>query len=57
MVPGNFMPLCEIDPDEEYRWFMEIFIDAYDQIMVPNVYGISQYTDGGFMATKSYITS
>ena len=56
MVLGNFMVLCEFDPDEVYRWFMELFIDAYDWVMVPNVYGMSQFADGGLMATKPYIS-
>lgn len=56
MVLGNFMMLCEFDPDEVYRWFMELFIDAYDWVMVPNVYGMSQFADGGLMATKPYIS-
>jgi len=57
MVLGNIMLLCEIDPDEVYRWFMEVFIDAYDWVMVPNVYGMSQYADGGLITTKPYISS
>lgn len=57
MVLGNFMMLCEFDPDEVYRWFMELFIDAYDWVMVPNVYGMSQFSDGGLMASKPYISS
>ncbi len=56
MVLGNFMLLCEIDPSEVYRWFMELFVDAYDWVMVPNVYGMSQYADGGIMSTKPYIS-
>jgi len=56
MVLGNFMLLCEFDPDEVYRWFMELFIDAYDWVMVPNIYGMSQFADGGLMATKPYIS-
>ncbi len=56
MVIGNFMLLCEFDPDEVYRWFMELFIDAYDWVMVPNIYGMSQFADGGLMATKPYIS-
>jgi len=50
------MLLCEFDPDEVYRWFMELFIDAYDWVMVPNVYGMSQFADGGLMSTKPYIS-
>jgi deoxyribodipyrimidine photolyase-related protein len=56
MVLGNFMLLCEFDPDEVYRWFMCFFIDAYDWVMVPNVYGMSQFADGGMMSTKPYIS-
>lgn len=56
MVLGNFMLLCEFDPDEVYRWFMELFIDAYDWVMVTNVYGMSQFADGGLMASKPYIS-
>ncbi len=56
MVLGNFMVLCEFDPDDVYQWFMELFIDAYDWVMVPNVYGMSQFADGGLLATKPYIS-
>ena len=56
MVLSNFMMLCEFDPDEVYQWFMELFIDAYDWVMVTNVYGMSQFADGGLMATKPYIS-
>ena len=56
MVLGNFMLLCEFDPDEVYKWFMELFIDAYDWVMVPNVYGMTQFADGGLMTTKPYIS-
>lgn len=56
MVLGNFMLLCEFDPDEVYEWFMVFFIDAYDWVMVPNVYGMSQFADGGLMSTKPYIS-
>ena len=56
MVLGNFMVLCEIEPNAVYRWFMELFIDAYDWVMVPNVYGMSQFADGGILSTKPYIS-
>jgi deoxyribodipyrimidine photolyase-related protein len=57
MVLGNFMLLSEIHPDEVYRWFMELFIDAYDWVMVPNVYAMSQFADGGTITTKPYFSS
>jgi deoxyribodipyrimidine photolyase-related protein len=56
MVLGNFMLLCRIDPDAIYRWFMELFVDAYDWVMVPNVYGMSQFADGGTFTTKPYLS-
>lgn len=56
MVLGNFFVLCEFDPDEVYRWFMEMYIDSYDWVMVPNVYGMTQFADGGLMTTKPYIS-
>ena len=57
MILGNFMLLCEIHPTEVYKWFMEMFVDSYDWVMVPNVYGMSQFADGGLMSTKPYISS
>lgn len=56
MVMGNFMQLCEFVPDDVYLWFMEMYIDAYDWVMVPNVYGMTQFADGGLMVTKPYIS-
>lgn len=56
MVLGGFMFLCEIDPDDIYLWFMEMFIDSYDWVMVPNVYAMSQNADGGTITTKPYFS-
>jgi len=56
MILGNFLLLCDVSPDAVYRWFMELFIDAYDWVMVPNVYGMSQHADGGLMTTKPYVS-
>ena len=56
MVLGGFMFLCEIDPDDIYRWFMEMFVDSYDWVMVPNVYAMSQNADGGLITTKPYFS-
>ena len=56
MVLGGFMFLCEIDPDEIYRWFMEMFVDSYDWVMVPNAYAMSQHADGGAITTKPYFS-
>jgi deoxyribodipyrimidine photolyase-related protein len=57
MVLGNFLLLAEIEPRAVYRWFMEMFIDAYDWVMVPNVFGMSQFADGGLIMTKPYVSS
>ena len=56
MVLGGFMFLCEFDPDDIYRWFMEMFIDSYDWVMVPNAYSMSQHADGGLITTKPYFS-
>lgn len=56
MVLGNFMLLCEFNPDDVYRWFMELFVDAYDWVIVPNVYGVILFADGGLMTTKPYVS-
>lgn len=56
MLLGNFFFLAEKHPDEVYQFFMTYFIDAYDWVMVPNVYGMSQYADGGLMTTKPYFS-
>lgn len=56
MVLGGFMFLCEIDPKDIYRWFMEMFVDSYDWVMVPNVYAMSQHADGGLITTKPYFS-
>lgn len=56
MVIGGFMFLCEVNPDDIYRWFMEMFVDSYDWVMVPNVYAMSQHADGGLITTKPYFS-
>lgn len=55
MVLGNSLLLLETHPTAVYEWFMAMYVDAYDWVMVPNVYGMSQYADGGSFATKPYI--
>ena len=55
MILSNIMNLCKISPKEIYRWFMEMFVDSSDWVMVPNVYGMGTYADGGIFSTKPYI--
>jgi deoxyribodipyrimidine photolyase-related protein len=56
MVLGNFFLLCELDKDQVFKWFMEMYIDAYEWVMFANVYGMSQYSYPEMM-TKPYISS
>ena len=55
MILSNIMNLCEIKPQIVYKWFMEMFVDSSDWVMVPNVYGMGLFSDGGIFATKPYI--
>jgi deoxyribodipyrimidine photolyase-related protein len=54
MVIGNFCLIAGINPQEALRWYNEMYVDAYDWVMAPNVIGMSLFADGGFMATKPY---
>ena len=56
MLLGNVMLLCGFHPTRVYTWFMELFVDAYDWVMVPNVYGMSQFADAGLFTTKPYLS-
>ena len=56
MVLGSFFLMLRVRPNEVYRWFMDAFVDAYDWVMVPNVYGMSQFSDGGSLVTKPYLS-
>jgi len=56
MLLGNVMLLCGFHPRRVFDWFMELFVDAYDWVMVPNVFGMSQFADGGIFTTKPYIS-
>ena len=55
MILSNIMNLCEIKPTVVYKWFMEMFVDSSDWVMVPNVYGMGLFSVGGIFATKPYI--
>lgn len=57
LVAGNLMLLCEIHPDDVYKWFSELFIDASDWSVIPNVYGMSQFADGQGLAAKPFVSA
>jgi len=57
MVTGNFALLAGIDPDEVDRWYLGIYIDALQWVEITNTRGMSQFADGGVLATKPYVSS
>jgi deoxyribodipyrimidine photolyase-related protein len=57
MYLGNYMLICMVNPNHVYEIFMEWTIDAYEWVMIPNVYGMSQYADGGMIMNRPYFSS
>ncbi|MGB1184202.1 MAG: cryptochrome/photolyase family protein [Schleiferiaceae bacterium] len=57
MVTGNFLLLAGIDPDEVDFWYLGIYIDAFEWVEITNTRGMSQFADGGWIATKPYVAS
>jgi deoxyribodipyrimidine photolyase-related protein len=57
MVICNFCILTGVNPVDVNEWFLSTFIDAYEWVMLPNVFGMGLYADGGLTATKPYIAS
>ncbi|RUO72758.1 cryptochrome/photolyase family protein [Idiomarina seosinensis] len=57
MVTGNFALLAGVDPDQVDDWYLGIYIDALEWVELPNTRGMSQYADGGLLATKPYVSS
>lgn len=57
MVIGNFALLAGLDPAELHRWYLGIYIDAFEWVELPNTLGMSQRADGGLIATKPYVSS
>ncbi len=57
MVLGNFALLAGIDPAAVSDWFLVVYFDAYEWVELPNVVGMSQFADGGMVASKPYVSS
>ncbi|MFA0809841.1 cryptochrome/photolyase family protein [Microbulbifer epialgicus] len=57
MITGNFALLTQTDPDQVEAWYLGIYIDAIQWVEMPNTRGMSQFSDGGLVATKPYISS
>lgn len=57
MVTGNFALLAGIDPAELHRWYLAVYADAYEWVELPNTLGMSQFADGGLLASKPYAAS
>ena len=57
MVIGNFALLAGLDPAQVHRWYLGVYIDAFEWVELPNTLGMSQFADGGLMATKPYVSS
>ena len=57
MVTGNFALLIGADPYQVHLWYLEVYIDAYEWVELPNTLGMSQFGDGGLLGTKPYISS
>ncbi|MDG0988585.1 MAG: cryptochrome/photolyase family protein [Yoonia sp.] len=57
MVTGNFALLAGIAPSQIHEWYLAVYADAYEWVEAPNVIGMSQFADGGIIASKPYISS
>lgn len=55
MIIANWMTINEYNPIECLKWFSEMYVDAFDWVMVPNVLGMGLFADGGKYATKPYV--
>ena len=57
MVTGNFALLAGVDPGHVHEWYLAVYADAYEWVEAPNTVGMSQFADGGIIASKPYVSS
>ncbi len=57
MVTGNFALLAGISPHALHEWYLAVYADAYEWVELPNTIGMSQFADGGVLASKPYAAS
>jgi deoxyribodipyrimidine photolyase-related protein len=57
MVTGNFAMLAGVDPAQVHEWYLQVYADAYEWVELPNTLGMSQFADGGLLASKPYAAS
>lgn len=57
MITGNYALLTQTDPDAVDDWYLGVYVDAIEWVQLTNTRGMSQFADGGKIATKPYISS
>lgn len=57
MITGNFALLTQVHPDNVDSWYLGIYADAIEWVQLTNTRGMSQFADGGKIATKPYVSS
>ena len=57
MVTGNFALMAGINPIEVHEWYLAVYADAHEWVELPNTFGMSQFADGGVLASKPYFSS
>jgi len=57
MVTGLYALLLGVQPQQVHAWYLAVYVDAVEWVELPNTLGMSQFADGGVMASKPYIAS
>ena len=57
MVTGLYALLLGVQPRQVHEWYLAVYVDAVEWVELPNTLGMSQYGDGGLMASKPYVAT